>query len=61
MTDVTNAARTNLMDLASCSWHAPTMRLFGATKAMLPRICSNAEVYGCVSPPSLAQRDSVRR
>ena len=50
VTDVTNAARTNLMDLASRTWHKPTMRLFGATAAMLPRICSNAETYGCARP-----------
>mmetsp|Transcript_12324 Transcript_12324/g.37098 ORF Transcript_12324/g.37098 Transcript_12324/m.37098 type:complete len:513 (-) Transcript_12324:411-1949(-) len=54
VTDVTNAARTNLMDLASRSWHAPTMALFGATAAMLPRIRSNAETYGEIAAGPLA-------
>lgn len=49
MTDVTNASRTNLMDIRSRSWHQPTMEMFGVTLDMLPVIRSNAEVYGTVS------------
>jgi glycerol kinase len=49
VTDVTNAARTNFMELSSRTWHQPTLKLFGATSAMLPQIRSNAEVYGCVT------------
>ncbi|KAL4431102.1 hypothetical protein ABPG75_006358 [Micractinium tetrahymenae] len=48
ITDVSNASRTNLMDLATLSWHEPTLRLFGVPPAMLPQIRSNAEVYGTV-------------
>ena len=47
VTDVTNAARTNFMELSSRTWHQPTLKLFSATTAMLPQIRSNAEVYGC--------------
>lgn len=47
VTDISNAARTNLMDIHSGAWHEPTMALFGATAQMLPNIKSNAEVYGC--------------
>lgn len=46
ITDVSNASRTNLMDLRTLSWHEPTLRLFGVPPAMLPQIRSNAEVYG---------------
>ncbi|KAL4421980.1 hypothetical protein ABPG77_011003 [Micractinium sp. CCAP 211/92] len=48
ITDVSNASRTNLMDLRTLSWHEPTLRLFGVPPAMLPQIRSNAEVYGTV-------------
>ena len=46
-TDVSNASRTNLMDLQALSWHQPTLELFGVAPRMLPQIRSNAEVYGC--------------
>eukprot|EP00882_Tetradesmus_deserticola_P007483 GHRQ01007882.1.p1 GENE.GHRQ01007882.1~~GHRQ01007882.1.p1 ORF type:complete len:387 (+),score=181.69 GHRQ01007882.1:614-1774(+) len=54
VTDVTNASRTNLMELASLAWHGPTLELFGAPPAMMPRIASNAEVYGRVAAGPLA-------
>ena len=54
MTDVTNAARTGLMDLASLSWHAPALRYFGVPADALPQIRSNAEVYGRVASGPLA-------
>lgn len=47
VTDVTNASRTNFMELSTRTWHEGTLRLFGANTAMLPEIRSNAEVYGC--------------
>jgi FGGY family of carbohydrate kinases, N-terminal domain len=50
VTDVTNAARTNFMELSSRTWHQPTLQRFGASATMLPQIRSNAEVYGCVVP-----------
>ena len=49
MTDVTNASRTGLMDLATLSWHEPALRYFGVPAGALPRIRSNAEVYGRVA------------
>ena len=52
VTDISNAARTNLMEISSGAWHQPTMALFGATAQMLPTIKSNAEVYGCARPLS---------
>lgn len=46
VTDVTNASRTNFMELSSRTWHEETLELFGASIGMLPEIRSNAEVYG---------------
>jgi glycerol kinase len=46
LTDVSNACRTNLMELAALAWHEPTLHLFGVRPDMLPQIRSNAEVYG---------------
>jgi glycerol kinase len=37
------------MDLATLQWHQPFVELFKMTPAMLPRIVSNAEVYGHVA------------
>lgn len=49
VTDVTNASRTMLMDLSTLTWHPPFLELFGVAPAMLPRVVSNAELYGTVS------------
>lgn len=46
VTDVSNAARTNLMDIRSRQWHSETCAKFGLQPDMLPEIRSNAEVYG---------------
>jgi len=46
---VTNASRTNLMDLSTLSWHEPYLQLFKAPAGIMPRIVSNAEVYGHVA------------
>jgi glycerol kinase len=49
VTDVTNASRTQLMNLATLSWDKELLDAFGVPEAMLPRICSSAEVYGTVT------------
>ena len=56
VTDVSNASRTNLMELESLSWHGATVAAFGAEQVLLPEIRSNAEVYGHVAAcvPELA-------
>ena len=46
MTDVTNAARTNLMELTTQQWHKPTLEIFGVREGMLPEIRSSAEHLG---------------
>ncbi|KAK9907548.1 hypothetical protein WJX75_005787 [Coccomyxa subellipsoidea] len=54
VTDVSNAARTFLMDIRTLSWDAGLLQRFGLSEGMLPRICSNAEVYGTVKHGLLA-------
>jgi glycerol kinase len=54
ITDVTNASRTQLMNLETLSWDAELLELFDIPAAMLPRICSSSEVYGRVSQTALA-------
>ena len=53
-TDVSNAARTCLMDIHSRQWDPALLERFQLSTDMLPRICSNAEVYGRISDGPLA-------
>jgi glycerol kinase len=46
ITDVTNASRTMLMNLATLDWDDDLLDLFRIPRTMLPRIRSSAEVYG---------------
>ncbi|MCV2393224.1 glycerol kinase GlpK [Actinotalea sp. M2MS4P-6] len=46
VTDVTNASRTMLMDLATLSWDAEIAGEMGIPMSMLPEIKSSSEVYG---------------
>lgn len=46
VTDVSNASRTNLMDIRSRQWHPDTCAQFGLDVDMLPEIHSNAEIFG---------------
>jgi glycerol kinase len=46
VTDVTNASRTQLMDLRTLHWGGELLEIFGIPEKMLPRICSSSEVYG---------------
>lgn len=46
VTDVTNASRTQLMDLSSLSWSGEMLDTFGLPAQMLPRIASSSETYG---------------
>jgi glycerol kinase len=48
ITDVTNASRTQLMDLDTLSWDKELLGVFRIPEAVLPRICSSGEVYGTV-------------
>ncbi|MCK6209764.1 glycerol kinase GlpK [Georgenia sp. EYE_87] len=46
VTDVTNASRTMLMDLATLSWDEEIAKDMGIPMSMLPEIRSSSEVYG---------------
>lgn len=48
VTDVTNASRTQLMNLATLSWDKQLLNEFGVPEAMLPEIRSSSETYGLV-------------
>jgi glycerol kinase len=46
VTDVTNASRTQLMDLNTLNWDNEMLQLYEIPKGMLPKIVSSSEVYG---------------
>lgn len=46
ITDVTNASRTQLMNLETLSWDKEILDEFGIPQAMLPEIRSSSENYG---------------
>ncbi|MBK5267749.1 MAG: glycerol kinase GlpK [Acidimicrobiia bacterium] len=46
ITDVTNASRTLLMDLATLEWDAGLLAAVGVPEEVLPEIRSSVEVYG---------------
>ena len=48
-TDVTNASRTQLMDLQTLEWNAELLRAFAIPRQALPEIRSSSEVYGHVA------------
>ncbi len=51
ITDVTNASRTQLIDLATLDWDQEILSLFGIPRACLPRIVSSSEVYAEAREP----------
>lgn len=53
ITDVTNASRTQLMDLETLSWDKELLDSFGIPEAMLPTIRSSSETYGLARHPSI--------
>jgi glycerol kinase len=55
LTDVTNASRTQLMDLQTLQWDAEILNDFGIPVEMLPKIVSSSEVYGRAKLPVVAE------
>ena len=53
VTDVTNASRTQLMDLRALSWDQKLLQVFDIPEAMLPKIVSSSEVYGIAKLPAI--------
>lgn len=45
-TDVSNASRTMLCNIASCEWDEELLAIMNIPKSVLPKICSSSEVYG---------------
>ncbi|HET9837705.1 MAG TPA: glycerol kinase GlpK [Candidatus Angelobacter sp.] len=54
VTDVTNASRTQLMNLNTLAWDAELLNVFAIPRQMLPEIRSSSEVYGRVAEGPLA-------
>jgi len=52
-TDVTNASRTLLMNLHSCSWDQELLDAWGIPASLLPEIRSSSEVFGHAHSSSL--------
>jgi len=48
-TDVTNASRTQLMNLSSLEWDDELLRAFSIPRQILPQIRSSSEIYGHVA------------
>ena len=46
VTDVTNASRTQLLNLKTLEWDQELLNIFDIPRAMLPQIASSSEVYG---------------
>ncbi len=49
VSDVTNASRTQLMNLQTLGWDRELLSAFEIPAAMLPAVCSSTEVYGFIS------------
>jgi glycerol kinase len=54
VTDVTNASRTQLMNLATLDWDREILATFEIPEVMLPRIGSSSEIQGVTRLPELA-------
>ena len=46
LTDVTNASRTQLMNLKNLSWDQELLHDFDIPETVLPKICSSSQVFG---------------
>lgn len=53
VTDVTNASRMQLMDLATLQWDTQILADFGIPAQMLPKIVSSSEVIGRATVPAV--------
>jgi len=51
ITDITNASRTQLMDLATLQWDDGLLAAFGIPRAVLPRIVPSSAVYATAQAP----------
>jgi glycerol kinase len=54
VTDVTNASRTQLLNLKTLDWDEKLLEAFEIPRAILPRVRSSSEVYGEATLPAIA-------
>jgi glycerol kinase len=54
VTDVTNASRTQLLNLKTLDWDAELLASFEIPRAMLPEVRSSSEVYGTATLPTIS-------
>ena len=54
VTDVTNASRTQLMNLKTLDWDEELLQAFEIPRAMLPQVRSSSEVYGAARLPAIS-------
>ena len=54
VTDVTNASRTQLLNLKTLDWDAGLLAAFEIPRAMLPEVRSSSEVYGAATLPAIS-------
>lgn len=54
VTDVTNASRTQLLNLKTLDWDAELLAAFDIPRAMLPRVRSSSEIYGTGALPAIS-------
>jgi glycerol kinase len=52
-TDVTNASRTQLLDIKTLDWDEKLLAAFAIPRAMLPQVRSSSEVYGEAALPAI--------
>ena len=53
ITDVTNASRTQLMNLSTLAWDGSILSDFGIPSPALPKIVSSSEIYGSAALPAI--------
>jgi glycerol kinase len=54
VTDVTNASRTQLLNLKTLDWDAEMLATFEIPRAMLPQVRSSSEIYGTAVLPAIS-------
>ena len=54
VTDVTNASRTQLLNLETLDWDEKLLAAFGIPRAVLPQVRSSSEIYGEAKLPEIA-------
>src|SRR5438128_1823338 len=54
VTDVTNASRTQLLNLSTLDWDDELLAAFEIPRRMLPRVSSSSEIYGSATLPLIS-------